>query len=490
MPTPPHAISRLADRLPPWAAGLSGGCILIIVAGLIAAPIALTGGTRASSAMQLWLFAATHEILYQPMVDEWNADAEARGALPIEMSMLGLAPLQRRVMSGFYGGLPTADLVEIERTMAGQVFSGPVEAVGLVDLTDRMRDAGMFDKFPETSLSPWTSRGRVFGIPHDVHPLLLGVRADLVEGAGISLDNIETWDDFARTLAPMMRDDNNDGDPDRYLLGFWPTQTEKVEILLLQGGTGLFDENGALTLVSEANARVLATMVSWCVGPNRIAADVKDFEASGNKLKTDGFALAFFMPDWMCNVWKNELPHMAGTLEIMPLPAFEPGGRRVSVWGGTMLGIPKTSQNIDAAWDAAQHLYFDSEFARELYRAGDIITPINTYWADPVFDEPDDYFRGQAKGRLYIEHIPGIPARNASPYNQTAVFRVADAAMALIDYANDNALYTPAELEAEAMNQLQAAERAILRVMNRNAFAQAEPAEADTAESGTRGGGQ
>ena len=77
MPTPPHAISRLTDRLPPWAAGLSGGCILIIFAGLIAAPIALTGTTRASTAMQLWLFAATHEILYQPMVDEWNADAEA-----------------------------------------------------------------------------------------------------------------------------------------------------------------------------------------------------------------------------------------------------------------------------------------------------------------------------------------------------------------------------------------------------------------------------
>ena len=62
--------------------------------------------------------------------------------------------------------------------------------------------------------------------------------------------------------------------------------------------------------------------------------------------------------------------------------------------------------------------------------------------------------------------------------------------MALIDYANENNLYTPAELEAEAMNQLQAAERAILRVMNRNAFAQAEPAEADTAESGTSGGDQ
>lgn len=472
MPRLSDTISRLSDGLPEWARGLSVGCVLIIVAGLIAAPFALAGKSRESDAMQFWLFAAPHEALYTPIVSEWNATARERGVPPIEMSMLGRAPLERRVMSGFYGGLPTSDLVEIERAMAGQVFSGPLDAIGLLDLTDRMRDAGMFEKFPETSLSPWTSRGRNFGIPHDVHPLLLGIRADLIAEAGISLDAIETWDDFARTLAPMMRDDDNDGVPDRYLLGFWPTQFEKVEILLLQGGTGLFDQRGSLTIVSPENARVLATMVSWCVGPNRIAADVKDFEASGNKLKTDGFALAFFMPDWMCNVWKNELPHMAGTLEIIPLPAFEPGGRRVSVWGGTMLGIPKTSQNIDAAWAAAETLYFDSDFARELYRVGDIITPIKTYWSDPVFDEPDPFFRGQAKGRLYIDHIADVPPRNASPFNQTAVLRVADAAMALIDFANDNALFTPAELEAEAMNQLRAAERAIKRVMARNVFAQ------------------
>lgn len=470
---PSEARPRLRDGLPQWAGSLSMGCWLIVVVGLISGAIVLTSVKQRDDALSMWVFADIHRKLYGPIIDEWNAKVdEVEGHERVELTMLGQPALLRRMLTGFFGGLETADLIEVERTMAGQVFAGPVEAVGFVDLTDKLREEGLLDAVPAASLTPWTTRGHVFGLPHDVHPVLLGVRMDLVEEAGLSMESVETWDDFTEAMRPLMADKNGDGEPDRYLIAFWPNESarDKIEMLLLQGGTGFFDADGEPVIASEANARMLALMISWCVGPNRIAADVRDFDATGNTLKTQGYAIAYFMPDWMCNVWKNELPNMTGKLEMFSLPAIEPGGRRTSVWGGTMLGIPKTTRDFDAAWEFATHLYFSEELARELYTAGDIVTPIKKYWDDPVFDRPDPYYRDQAKGRLYIEHIDQVPARNASPYSYTAILRVADAATALLRYAQDNAIYEPEALQDEAQRLLDRAEGMVRRQMEANLF--------------------
>jgi len=97
----------------------------------------------------------------------------------------------------------------------------------------------------------------------------------------------------------------------------------------------------------------------------------------------------------------------------MPLRAWAPGGRRTTVWGGTMLGIARDAEDPDALWEFAKHLYLSDELARALYTEGQIITPVTEHWDDPVFDEPDPYFQGQAKGRLYIQAAPDVPRRSA-----------------------------------------------------------------------------
>ena len=104
-------------------------------------------------------------------------------------------------------------------------YSGPgpnlppdIEDVGFVDLTERLESEGLLETINRPSFAPWTSRGRIYGIPHDVHPMLLCYRADIIEGAGIDMSKIETWEDFARELRPLMHDLDGDGRPDRFLL--------------------------------------------------------------------------------------------------------------------------------------------------------------------------------------------------------------------------------------------------------------------------------
>jgi len=435
-----------------------------MIALLSSVGVALRGGDE-HEGLTLWTFARPHAAMYRPIVDEWNESHEPA----VDLELLSLAAVEQRMLAGFYAGVETADLIEVERSIAGRAFTGPLEAVGFTDLTDRLREEGLIDIINPPSFGPWTSRGRVFGIPHDVHPVLLGYRVDLIEAAGIDVSNIETWDDFKHEMRPLIVDTDGDGEMDRYPLAFWPTDLDKVELLMLQAGCSLFDADGRATIDAPKNAAMLAELVSWCVGPDRIAAEVPDFTASGNALKLEGYASSYFFPDWMCDVWDKELPQLSGKLRLMPLPAWEPGGLRTSVWGGTMLTIPKNVPDFEACWEFAKHLYLSDELARVLYREGGIITPITAHWDDPVFDEPSPYFGGQAKGRMYIEMAPQIPSRSSSPYNRRALERVADAGMLLLQYAESNAVFEPDSLRPKALELLGRAQDEIERQMARTA---------------------
>lgn len=442
------------------------GPILILAAALVSSLLLAAKPAVSGAGVRLWTFARLHHQIYEQQVAEWNASQTPH----VNLSLLSLLAIEQRMLSAFLAETTVAELIEVERRNAARAFAGPLESVGFVDLTDRLKSEGLDRAINPASFSPWTTRGRIFGLPHDVHPVMLGYRADIVEAAGIDVATIETWEDFVRVLRPLMAERDEDGRPRRYLLNLWETHFEVIELLLLQAGGTLFDSAGRPTLDDPVTATVLAQVAAWCTGPERIAADVPYFSASGNKLLLDAYVVASFVPDWMCNIWRNEIPQLAGKVKLMPLPAWRPGGRRTSVWGGTMLGISRTDANQEALWRFAKHLYLSPTSARELYRRGDIITPVKSLWSDPVFDEPDAYFSGQAKGRMYIELAPYVPLRHSSPFGAIAADRLQSAAMAVAAFARRNSGASREALEAEARRVLAIAQADVLANVRRNSF--------------------
>lgn len=453
------------------ARGLSLGLWVMIGLMLLSVGVLFRVKRDAGDAVVFWLFSPEHKQLYVPLLEQ-AADSDQPDGIerPLDMQLMSIAAIERRMMSGFFGGLPTADLIEVERAVVGRAFTGPLESVGFLDLTDRLRDEGLLDEINPPSFGPVTSRGRIFGLPHDVHPVLLAYRSDIVEAAGIDLSTVETWDDFFAAMAPLMKDADGNGEPDRWALSFWPTQLDNIEVLMLQGGGTLFDAEDRPVIDTPRNAELLARIVSWCVGPDRVAVDVDDFSATGHQQRVDGYAVAYLAPDWMCGIWKMHVPRLAGTVKVMPLPAFEPGGRRTSVRGGTVLGIPKDSPDVDAAWEYAKMLYTSPEVARQMYQLTDIISPVSSLWDDPVYHEPDPYFSNQPKGKLYIEQAPHVPTRTSSPYNRQAVFLLRDAAVSLADFARSGGVYDAPTLQQEAARLLTDVQARMVRVMERNAF--------------------
>ncbi|MCC6578859.1 MAG: extracellular solute-binding protein [Phycisphaeraceae bacterium] len=464
----PRGKSNRMGILDDAAASLSPGAWIIVVLAVFSTVAVATWPQAQSSGMELWMFSRTHHQLYAPRVAMWNQQHATDRQL--HLMLISNQALSQRMMSGFRSGTPVADLIEVERGLIGQVFAGPISDVGFVDLTDRLWTTGLLDRINAPSLSAWTTRGRVFGLPHDVHPVLLAYRADLVEEAGIDVNVIETWDDFARVMQPLVRDLDGDGRPDRFALNFAETAGTSIEALLLQAGGGFFDENDRLVIDSDINARVIATLVTWVAGPDRIAAEAPEFSASGNALRLRGYVVASLCPDWLTSVWKSDLPAMSGKVKLMPLPAWDKGGRRTSVIGGTMLGLTKACQQPEIAWQLAMDLYTAEDVAKQLYQTNGIISPIKELWKQPFYDEPDAYFRGQPLGRLYIQAAPDVPRRSSHPYNSMGQWRVVDAAIALKHYAEKNQCFTVEGLLPEARRLLAEAQRRVRVQMDRNVF--------------------
>ena len=178
--------------------------------------------------LKFWIFAKSHQRMYTPMTAVWNTAQPQEHR--VHLLLLSGGALQRRLLSGFLAGTPLPSLVEAYALIVAQAFKGPLEDVGFVDLTDLLHQEGIYAQINTPSFGPWTSRGRIFGLPHDVHPVLLAYRADIVEAAGIDVSAIETWDDFVRLLGPLVRDNDGDGMIDRYLLNVWETNPELIEI--------------------------------------------------------------------------------------------------------------------------------------------------------------------------------------------------------------------------------------------------------------------
>jgi arabinosaccharide transport system substrate-binding protein len=460
---------RLRNLTIPFAGGsLSLGAWIITLIALVSSTLVALRPEGHGHGLIMWTRARNHLLLYEPAARQWNAEASHHQ--PVQLFLMSDQAIERRMLSGFLSETHVADLIELERNNVGRVFSGPLEDVGFVDLTERIEAEGLSRQINEPSFGPWSSRGHVFGLPHDVHPVLLAYRADLVEAQGIDISAAVTWDDFARTLRPMVRDLDGDGRPDRYLLNYWHTNMDQTELLMLQAGGAYFDDQGRPVIDSEVNARTAARLITWVCGPDRIAIDAPEFSASGNRLRLEGTVICSLVPDWLCGVWQDELPGLAGKMKLMPLPAWQPGGRRTSTWGGSMLGIARTTPHFEDAWTFAKHLYMSPQIAEQLYKTTGIVSPVKSLWPSTFYDEPRSYFCGQAPGRMYLQLAPDVPRRTSSPFLMLAKNHVRDALTDLRRYASANEQFEPAALEAEAKRLLTQAQARLQQQMARNVF--------------------
>jgi len=378
--------------------------------------------------------------------------------------------LKSRLQSALLTGADVPDVVEIIEGSIGYFTRGPLKDVGFVDITKRLHDEGLYERMVESRYSLWSSRGHIFAVPHDVHPVCLCYRTDLAAELGIDVSALKTWDDFVAMGRRITKDLDGDGYPDRYAFDMPVNEVTVLRILALQRGGQLFDPEGRVVMDSDIVADTVVWYVRQSVGPKRIGYE-SGWGQSLAKAVTDGLVLFYVCPDWRTRQFELDVPHLHGRMGLIPLPAWEPGGRCTSTWGGTGLAITRACRNPELAWEFARFLYLDKEELGKRFRAMNIVTPLKDAWNMPEFNEPRPFFGGQAIGTLYAKLAPETPPYYMSPYTELANSKL------LETYLNAAARYRSegAEgLEEYVRRELKRNADYVRKIIARNVFLQME----------------
>jgi arabinosaccharide transport system substrate-binding protein len=464
-------MSSWRDRLAAWFP-FGGAPLAILVIGLLATVWQLLNPVERHTAdVELWTFAAAHYQAYKEALPDFEAEEKVEVDLKL---VAGGAPLISRLRAAFWADLDVPDLVEVEITQAGGFFQGVEEDIGFIDLKPFLEEDKLLDRIVQSRFSPFSHRGRIYGMPHDVHPVMLGYRKDLFEKAGIDPAKIETWDDLIRAGRRITRTSDVDPDDPVYMIEMSRTGRTPVDTCLLQRGGGYFDADGNLIMDNEISVQNLLWYVPLVAGPDRIGVPL-GWGQPFVKAVTKGSVLCFFCPDWRSKLVEQWMPHLRGKLALMPLPAFERGGLRTSTWGGTMIGITRKCKDKKRAWRLAKHLYLNMDDLERRFLDTNILPPVKEIWASEAFQAPRDFWGGQRLGKMYAELAVKTPPQYANPYLALATSKLAEALSTCVtkyEELCEGGLTAEErkEFEAFARDQLKYNADEVRRQMRRNPF--------------------
>jgi arabinosaccharide transport system substrate-binding protein len=436
------------------------GASAAVMAGLAVASgayLAARRGQKPRYDLRLWTFAKPHGDAYLKMLPDFLRKHPGKS---VDIQIVAGEAVTSRLQAAFWSNLDVPDLAEVEISWAGSFFRGRLESIGFRDLTERIHQTGLWERIVQARFAPYTTRGRIFGIPHDVHPVMLAYRRDLVEKLGIDVERLRTWDEFVevgrRVTVPGKR----------FMMELPPEGLSALEVMLFQRGGGYFDAQGNCTLDNEIAIETMRYYAPLVAGKHRIGNDLGGGQIFTRALE-DGYYLFMVAPDWRTKSIEQDVPKVAGRMALMPLPAFHPGGRRTSTWGGTMIGITKRCADPDLAWELIMHLYLNKEALAEQFRGTNILPPARDLWDHPAYDEPRPFWSNQPLGRLYANLAPETPPQYTSPYIGLAKAKLSEALIACVRYYDR---YGVRGFDGFVRQQMARAAAEVRRQMRRNPY--------------------
>ena len=431
---------------------LGKGPMVMLVLFLLSTAFILARTSGKGEELEFWVFANTHYEEYQARVPLFEAQ---HPGVKVRLTNFG-GTMHDKLLAALLSNFGAPDLVEVEITSIGRFLKGAMDEIGFVDLRSRLESEGWMDKLVVSRFTPWSYRGRIYGVPHDLHPVVLLYRDDLFKTAGVDLTEVETWADFIEAGKQATRDLNGDGQIDQYAIVLDRRTSSDYFNILLQREGGFFDENGNVIIDSELAIETLEFFVGM-FNKHKIATPVFGTwhgDPSNFAAMQSGQILSIMAPDWYVGILKSQVPQMAGKWRAIPMPAWEPGGRRTTTRGGTMIGITKQCKNPDLAWEFLKFTYFDQQGLINRYDKTRIIPPLKAAWKAPIFSEPDPYLGGQRLGKLFTELSLELPPRYQNPYWSEADDLLNDAIFAVI---------TQKQTASAALKQVAAKVRALMR---------------------------
>ena len=296
-------------------------------------------------------------------------------------------------------GLPDVVLMEDER-IPGYVSQFPE---GFLDLSEMGYDKHN-DLFNDAKIQNVVQDGKMVAAPWDIGPAGMFYRVDIFEEAGVSADDIETWDDILeagiqvkeKTCTKMLPIDisNYDG---------------VFQMMMQQQGLSYFDEDGEFAFETDEAKRSMEM--------------IKKFHENDiilNNSGWDGIVTATVNGDvatvpygvWYTGTIMDQAPDLEGKWDMFYLPAFEAGGNRYANVGGSSLLIPSYTDNKNAAYAFTEFFTTDDDTQLLGFEKYGLFPSLKSTYDSEILTQESAYFNNKPVFKNFADIVDDVPQIN------------------------------------------------------------------------------
>ncbi|WP_171102216.1 extracellular solute-binding protein [Ruegeria sp. HKCCD7255] len=372
-----------------------------------------TGSVQAENDITVWAWGSAAPAL-QATVDGFNAQ---HSDIKVTIEQNGYSDVKSRVLAACAaGGAGLPDIFQFQNVEMELITAQFPDCAA--DLVPLGFDQSAQSAFPDFKLFAQKQGDRVLGMPWDSGPVMMFYRRDFYENAGVSLEDIETWDDFieagkkvqaANDGVTMINDNLNGG-------------AEFFRMIAEEQGCGYFSADGnqitmaqpgcvaALEVIGKLNEAGLVTAANFNEKLQNNAAGVVATQMSGA---------------WMEGPIRNNAPEdQAGKWGIYEMPSVVDGGARAANFGGSLLAVAGNSDQKEAAYAFLSYALGSVEGQVTMLKDQGLVPSLTTALNDPFVSEPSAFWGDQAIWTTVLGRLERI-----QPINGTEFFSDADQVM-------------------------------------------------------------
>jgi arabinosaccharide transport system substrate-binding protein len=390
--------------------------------GLALAMLAHDAAAAEKRKVVLWSFAPNNVEEYKVR----KADIESRFGIELDVQVVAQNAFVQKLQAVMMDGKGAPDIVEwmIENN---RILNADPKKSFLLPLDTFVSRSSAFAKVVPGRVAWVTYGDHVYGLPHDVHPVVLIYNDTLWKSVGVDVAKLETWDDFFEASKKLTAE-KRDGKPLHYAL---PTGNDGLQntmfMIWQQTGTQILDAKGAPSFTSPEFQAFVAKWLEWQKTGAFTMWDWGNFKA----LLANGTLASYLSPDWwvpQVTLAATGVDEGAGAalaadgpkkaevkyqFRVRPLPAYKAGGPRTASWGGSFMGIPKGTRDPDLVFKVMEYMQYDASALRVRWGTTTMLPPLASVWSDPVFKQPDPRFGGQSLGELMVQMASSMPKVNS-----------------------------------------------------------------------------
>ncbi|MBV7339261.1 twin-arginine translocation signal domain-containing protein [Chloroflexi bacterium TSY] len=384
------------------------------VTGLIGLGAALTAcapaatpssdGAAPSSEMTevlMWYQAENHE----PEYTGRKAEFEERFGISLTYEILGRDAMTKKLPTTLMAGSGFPDILEQNAGDIVGFMKGEDAQIPMLALNEFIDNSPYADAVLQSRWARYTKDGKIYGAPHDVHPIVMIYNDVLWQEFGVDVASLNSWDDLlaaCQAVGPELGD--QDGNQRFPIMDSLNAST--LPTMMLQNGVWWTGEDGEPTL-ADPNFKVAVD--NWMRFKD-YRTDI-DWGAHTAMLKS-GQILMQPVPDWFYGIHKQAASEDPDFLADSPMRVRTvPDGPATGSWGGTACSVLKASPIAPEAVDIMLYIYFENgenQLDTRWLETG-ILPPVPAAWETDAYKEGDDYVGGQVSGEVFVEAAKALP---------------------------------------------------------------------------------